>query len=227
MSKVGTTHASITHCCNMTYCHATRSNTALSFIIPYFTSLIVLILILYFITLYLGMDELLSEPLSPSEESPRPAGIKGVAKQVNHDGGASKRRLTSSLRGLKAKATAKEENKEKKEEKKESKDEKKRKKSAVVEQTTKATTKDSKESAKESKMASKTATADSKSVDAEVVVLTKSQQEHAAKKASKAAAKDAAKTTSSSSSSKTSSKVSTTHNTPAANVLLNIASPVT
>ena len=147
------------------------------------------------------MNELLSDPLLPSEESPRPAGIKGVAKQVNHDGQAASKRRLSMLRGLKEKDEKSALIKQTKDAKKESKKESKSVAAAAAEKESKKESKESKkeikkeikeESTKESKKESKSVSAAS-AAEPEVVVLTESQQAHAAKKASKeaaAAAKD-------------------------------------
>ena len=136
------------------------------------------------------MNELLSDPLLPSEESPRPAGIKGVAKQVNHDGQAASKRRLSMLRGLKEKDEKSALIKQTKDAKKESKKESKSVAAAAAEKESKKEIKE--ESTKESKKESKSVSAAS-AAEPEVVVLTESQQAHAAKKASKeaaAAAKD-------------------------------------
>ena len=139
------------------------------------------------------MNELLSDPLLPSEESPRPAGIKGVAKQVNHDGQAASKRRLSMLRGLKEKEEKEEKSaliKKTKDAKKESKKESKSVAAAAAEKESKKEIKE--ESTKESKKESKSVSASS-AAEPEVVVLTKSQQAHAAKKASKEADAAAAK----------------------------------
>ena len=136
------------------------------------------------------MNELLSDPLLPSEESPRPAGIKGVAKQVNHDGQAASKRRLSMLRGLKEKDEKSALIKQTKDAKKESKKESKSVAAAAAEKESKKEIKE--ESTKESKKESKSVSASS-AAEPEVVVLTKSQQAHAAKKASKEADAAAAK----------------------------------